>query len=139
MDASKRGCLANMELNSFHRNGLVCTLTLRTCYMNGVLVPATLRILVLARYNLVWNLWFTHLKSTIGPQYFTLFEVIPNVRNSDSSMAFSSWMTRVRVDKLSRGSAHSQFALFFGKLDTLFLELAHWWWPKVALFFAYLA
>jgi hypothetical protein len=61
------------------------------------------------------------------------------MRNSDSSMAFSSWMTRVRVDKLSRGSAHSQFALFFGKLDTLFLELAHWWWPKVALFFAYLA
>lgn len=75
----------------------------------------------------------TYLQSSIGAQHFTLFEVKSNVRNADPSMAFSSWMTCVIVDKLSRGSAHIQFTIFFGKLDTLFFELAHWWWPKATL------
>lgn len=46
MDISERGCLANMELNPFHRNGLVCIKTSRICDLNMLLVLATLRILV---------------------------------------------------------------------------------------------
>lgn len=81
----------------------------------------------------------TYLKSTIGPQHFTLFEVKPNVRNTNPSTTFSHWMTCVKVDKLSRGSAQTQFTPFFGTLDQLFLAPAHWWWPKVTLFFVYSA
>ena len=38
------------------------------------------------------------------------------------------------VDMLTRGSAQTQFTLFYGKLDPCFSPLAHWWWPKVFYF-----
>ena len=43
-------------------------------------------------------------KSTVGPQYFTFTEVKPNTRNKVAKMAFTCWMERVRVDKLTRGN-----------------------------------
>ena len=48
-------------------------------------------------------------------------------------------MAQVKVDSLTRKSNQTQYNLFFGKLDQLFFDLAHWWWPKVTPFFAYLA
>ena len=59
-------------------------------------------------------------KSSVGSQYFTLTDVKLNVRNVVPPMVFSQWMSRVRVDKLSRGSAQTHFTLCFGKLDQVF-------------------
>ena len=56
----------------------------------------------------------TFAKSTVGSQYFTLTEVKPNARNTTPPIAFSCWMSRVRVDILARGSTHTQLTIFFG-------------------------
>jgi hypothetical protein len=78
-------------------------------------------------------------KSTVGSQYFTLTEIKPNTKNAPPPTAFSGWMIRVRIDRLTRGSSKTQFNLFFGKLDQLFFDPARWWWPEVTPFFAYSA
>ena len=72
-------------------------------------------------------------KSIVGLQYFTL----TNARHIVPHRAFLGWMSRVRVDGLSRGSAHTQFSLFVGKLNQLFFDPAWWWWPGVTSFIAY--
>lgn len=69
-------------------------------------------------------------KSTFEFQYFTLIEVKPNVKNAVPSTALSGWMSCVRMDRLSRGSAQFQFTLFF--------DPSWWWWPKVTPFLSYL-
>ena len=61
------------------------------------------------------------LKSTIRPQYFTLKEIKPNIKNATSSIAFSGWMAWVRVDSLKRGSSQTQFNLFFWKAWSIIL------------------
>ena len=70
-------------------------------------------------------------KSTMGSQYFTLTEIKPNTKNAPPPTAFSGWMIRVRIDRLTRGSSKTQFNLFFGKLDQLFFDPARWWWLEV--------
>lgn len=52
---------------------------------------------------------------------------------------FVGWMARVRLDCLTKGSNKTQFKLSFGKINQFFFDPAHWWWPKVTFFFAYLA
>ena len=56
----------------------------------------------------------TFLKSIIGLQYFTLSEVKSNARNAVPPMAFSCWMSRLRVDKLSCKCVQTQFNILFG-------------------------
>ena len=48
-------------------------------------------------------------------------------------------MSCVRVDRLTCGSAHTQFNLLFGKLYQLFFNPTWWWCPEVAPLFAYYA
>ena len=76
-------------------------------------------------------------KYVVASQYFTLSEVKPNTKNATPPMSFSGWMSRVWVDRLTRGSGQTQFNLFFGKLDEHFFHPARWWWLEVIPFFAY--
>lgn len=78
-------------------------------------------------------------KSTVGSQYFTLKVVELNARNAAPPVAFSRWMSRVRVDRLTRGSAQIQFTLLFGKFDQLFFDPTPWWWFENAPFLTYSA
>lgn len=50
-------------------------------------------------------------KSIVGFQYFTFIEVKPNARKVVPSTTFLGWMSKVRVDRHSHGSAHLQFNL----------------------------
>ena len=72
-------------------------------------------------------------------QYFILTEIKSNTKNAPPPTTFSGWMIRVRIDRLTGGSSKTQFNLFFGKLDQLFFDPTHWWWPEVTPFFAYSA
>lgn len=47
-------------------------------------------------------------------------------------------MTRVRVDSLTRGSNKIEFNMFYGKLDQLCFDHAHWW-PEATPFLPYSA
>lgn len=48
-------------------------------------------------------------KSTMGSQYLTLTEIKPNTKNAPPPTTFVGWMTRVKVDRLIRGSNKTQF------------------------------
>ena len=78
-------------------------------------------------------------KSIFGLQYFTLTEVKPYTRNAVPLMAFSNGMSRVRVDRFSRGCVQTQLNLLFGKLDQLFFNPTQWCWPEVTPFLPQLA
>lgn len=47
----------------------------------------------------------TFLKSTLGLQYVILSKVQPDVRNVVPPTTFLGWMSKVKVDWLSHGSA----------------------------------
>ena len=78
-------------------------------------------------------------KFIVGLQYFTLNEVKPYARDADPPMAFPSWMTQVKMDKLSHNNAQTQFKILFGKLDQFFFESARCRWLENTPFLKYLA
>lgn len=117
----KRGCLANKVLNLLHMSGLASLGTQRMHCPNGWSTPTTSRNLALAMFILARSSWAFSWKSIVGLQYFTLTAV-----KAIPPMAFSSWMARVNVDNLTRGSNQTQFILFFGELDQSFFDHVHW-------------
>ena len=66
-------------------------------------------------------------------------EVELNAKSAAPPVAFPRWMSQVRVDILTRGSAQIQFALFFGKFGQLFFDPTRWWWLEITPFLMYLA
>lgn len=126
-------------LTLLHVNGLVCIETQRMHYLNGWSLLVTSRNLAYEHVHFSAKFMSTFLKSTVGSQYFTLTKVQSNTKNATPPMIFSWWTSHVRVDRLTRGSGHTQYNLFFGKLNQLILDLARWWWLEVAPFFAYSA
>ena len=54
-------------------------------------------------------------------------------------MAFEGWMSRVKVDSLTRGSSKTKLNIFYGKLDRLSFDPARWWWQEATPFLAYSA
>ena len=98
-------------------NGLACIETHMTRYPNGWLVMVTSKILAQVMWILAQNLWAFFPKFIIGLQYFTLTKVKLNAKNATPPTTFLGWMLRVKVDRMTHGSAQTQFNLFFAKLD----------------------
>ena len=60
------------------------------------------------QWDLVHNSWAAFLESIVGLQYFTLTKVQPNARIVVHATYFSSWISKVKLDRLSHGSAETQ-------------------------------
>jgi hypothetical protein len=76
-------------------------------------------------------------KFIVNLQYCIVVKVEPNARNAAQPVAIFGWVLQVRVDRLTRESAQTQFTLFFGKLDQILLDLACRWWHAITSFLEY--
>ena len=64
-------------------------------------------------------------RKEVGCRVF-LIKVSSNLRNVEPTTVFLGWMSKVRVDILTRGCAQTKSTLFFGKLDQLLFDTLRW-------------
>ena len=131
---SMRTFSINLELNSHHMIGLVyIEIMMMSCLLKWFCV-GYLKEFRIGSVPLSDDLMGTFPKSTLGLQYFTLTEKKPNVHNAAPPIVFSRWLSCIRVDMLTQGSAQTNSPY----LDQFFAHPTHWCWPNY-YFLAYSA
>ena len=101
----------------------------RILCMDGLFVHDISGISVLVQWNLAHSSWVASLNPLLGCNTLPCWgdtkceETMP-------SIAFSSWMSNVRVDRLSRGNVEPQFNLLFGISNHSSFDPMRWSGPE---------